>query len=123
MTEKKIVSHNEIREIINKKFINKQKGQTMKCDNCGRPTDKNYFTDDLTVLCADCAASGQFMSGDAAKRFIQNKCDANKPPKSMYHVSFDVEFDIGYGDGIKRKLCEVFGAFNLYEIEITEQRE
>lgn len=94
----------------------------MKCDNCGRPTDKNYFTDDLTVLCADCAASGQFMSGDAAKRFIQNKCDANKPPKSMYHVSFDVEFDIGYGDGIKRKLCEVFGAFNLYEIEITEQR-
>lgn len=53
----------------------------MKCDNCGRPTDKNYFTDDLTVLCADCAASGQFMSGDAAKRFIQNKCDANKPNK------------------------------------------
>lgn len=99
----------------------------MKCDNCGRPTDKNYFTDDLTILCADCAGTGQYKSGQDAMDYINEKAKGGdtmeQTPKSMYKVSFDVEFDIGYGDGIKRKLCEVFGAFNLYEIEITEQRE
>lgn len=99
----------------------------MKCDNCGRPTDKNYFTDDLTILCVDCAGTGQYKSGQDAMDYINEKAKGDKvmpdTPKSMYHVSFDVEFDIGYSDGIKRKLCEVFGAFNLYEIEITEQRE
>lgn len=99
----------------------------MKCDNCGRPTDKNYFTDDLTILCADCAGTGQYKSGQDAMDYINEKAKGDKVmpdiPKSMYKVSFDVKFDIGYADGIKRKLCEVFGAFNLYEIEITEQRE
>lgn len=99
----------------------------MRCDNCGRETDKNYFTDDLTILCADCAGTGQYKSGQDAMDYINEKAKGDKvmpdAPKSMYKVSFDVKFDIGYADGIKRKLCEMFGAFNLYEIEITEQRE
>lgn len=45
----------------------------MRCDACGRDTDKNYFTDDLTILCADCAGTGQYKSGQDAMDYINEK--------------------------------------------------
>lgn len=45
----------------------------MKCDFCGCETDKNYFTDDLTVLCKTCAGAGCFYAGEQAKQYINNK--------------------------------------------------
>lgn len=43
-------------------------------------------------------------------------------PKSMYNVSFEVKFDIGYKDGIRQKILEMFGAFNVYGLETKENR-
>lgn len=43
--------------------------------------------------------------------------------KSMYTVSFQVSFDIGYADGIKHLLYKIFDAFNIYDLKITENRE
>lgn len=45
----------------------------MRCDNCGQETDKNYFTDDLTILCADCAGTGQYKSGQDAMDYINGQ--------------------------------------------------
>lgn len=50
----------------------------MRCDNCGRETDKNYFTDDLTILCADCAGTGQYKSGQDAMDYINEKAKGVK---------------------------------------------
>lgn len=95
----------------------------MKCDACGRKTENNHFTDNLTILCADCARTRAYKSGGAAVAHIEAKAkDTNAPPMSMYDVSFAVRFDIGYADGIRRKLCEIFGAMNMYEIEVKENR-
>lgn len=44
-------------------------------------------------------------------------------PKSMYTVSFQVAFDIGYADGIRHLLYKIFGIFNIYDLKITEKRE
>lgn len=43
--------------------------------------------------------------------------------KSMYTVSFQVSFDIGYADGIRHLLYKIFDAFNIYDLKITEKRE
>lgn len=50
----------------------------MRCDTCGRDTDKNYFTDDLTILCADCAGTGQYKSGQDAMDYINEKAKGGK---------------------------------------------
>lgn len=50
----------------------------MKCDNCGNLTDKNYFTDDFTILCKQCAGTGQYKTGQAAMDYINKKAKGGK---------------------------------------------
>ena len=45
----------------------------MKCDFCGQTTDKNYFTDDFTILCKTCATAGGFYAGGQAKQYINKQ--------------------------------------------------
>ena len=45
----------------------------MKCDLCGQKTDKNYFPDDFTILCADCAKNSGIIGGTIAKKYIEQK--------------------------------------------------
>lgn len=47
----------------------------MICDLCGQKTDKNYFTDNLTVLCRNCAESAGIYSGQQAVNYINNKAN------------------------------------------------
>ena len=47
----------------------------MICDLCGQKTDKNYFTDNLTVLCRDCAESAGIYGGQQAVNYINNKAN------------------------------------------------
>lgn len=45
----------------------------MICDNCGQHTDKNYFGDDFTVLCANCAKMAGFYGGADAIKYTKQK--------------------------------------------------
>ena len=47
----------------------------MKCDFCGQETDKNYFTDDFTILCRCCAESAGIYGGQAAADYIKKKAE------------------------------------------------
>ena len=50
----------------------------MDCDFCGCKTDKNFFTDDLTILCKKCATAGGFYSGADAVQFIKQQAQGGK---------------------------------------------
>lgn len=50
----------------------------MKCDNCGRLTDKNYFSDEFTILCAECAGTKKYKSGQPAMDYINKKAKGGK---------------------------------------------
>ena len=54
-------------------FTTNFKEKKMRCDSCGRNTEKNYFTDNLTILCKDCATAGGYYAGDDARQYIKVK--------------------------------------------------
>lgn len=45
-----------------------------------------------------------------------------KSTNSLYTVSFDVRFPIGYADGIRDKLYRMFDAFKIYGLRIVEHK-
>lgn len=68
----------------------------MKCDLCGRETDKNYFDDAWTIFCADCAKSSGMLGGARARDFIAEQAN---PPKQDF--DFVVKNNVQhYLDGI-----------------------
>lgn len=50
----------------------------MRCDFCGCKTEKNFFNDDLTILCERCATAGGFSSGKDAVQFIKQQTQGGK---------------------------------------------
>lgn len=45
----------------------------MRCDLCDKHTDKNYFTDNFTVLCEACAKNSPFYAGEQAIKYINKQ--------------------------------------------------
>lgn len=47
----------------------------MICDFCEKQTEKNWFTDNYTVLCFDCAKSAGIYGGQRAVNYINKKAN------------------------------------------------
>lgn len=77
----------------------------MKCDLCGRETDKNYFDDAWTIFCADCAKSSGMLGGDRARDFIAEQAN---PPKQ--------DFDFVVKNNVQHYLDGIITAHELAEI-------
>ena len=45
----------------------------MRCDFCGQETEKNYFVDDFTILCKNCAEHSGIIGGKQAMDYIKKK--------------------------------------------------
>lgn len=45
----------------------------MRCDFCGQQTEKNYFVDDFTILCKNCAEHSGIIGGKKAMGYIKKK--------------------------------------------------
>lgn len=54
-----------------------KKGYKMRCDLCRQQTPKNYFSDDFTILCADCARNSGIKAGKEAAEYIRQKSKNN----------------------------------------------